>query len=179
MVKLNYGFYHINIYKDNKLLVMKKIITFILCLLYFANVYSQDSTIIVRNFIERKLKDYAFCSCLYHSQTEETNNLKTLLSKDGSMSGYYNVLELNHSYFESIDSLAYNQSRIVYYSKYEKPLLFMKCLDFYNSKVLIDTVKSIVDRSYEEWSDPIWLNSLYNVAKLHNVDKMEQVMKYK
>ena len=52
-----------------------------------------------------------------------------------------------------LDSLARKYSNKYYASKYDNPLLLMKCLDFYNSAELKDSVNSILNRDKEYYSE--------------------------
>ncbi|MEE0996304.1 MAG: hypothetical protein U0L74_02875 [Paludibacteraceae bacterium] len=108
--------------------------------------FSQDTTEVVRDYIETDLRNYAFCRCLEHSP--DSVALKSFLhDKDGSAAGYFNVLPIGYEEFFMLDSLASAKPREVFYpSKYNSTLTLMKCLDFYNGQELRDSVRAIVER---------------------------------
>lgn len=108
--------------------------------------FSQDTTEVVRDYIETDLRNYAFCRCLEHSP--DSVALKSFLhDKDGSAAGYFNVLPIGYEEFFMLDSLASAKPREVFYpSKYNSTLTLMKCLDFYNCQELRDSVRAIVER---------------------------------
>ena len=116
--------------------------------------FSQDTTEVVRDYIETDLRNYAFCRCLEHSP--DSVALKSFLhDKDGSAAGYFNVLPIGYEEFFMLDSLASAKPREVFYpSKYNSTLTLMKCLDFYNGQELRDSVRAIVGRfDAEELND--------------------------
>ena len=116
--------------------------------------FSQDTTEVVRDYIETDLRNYAFCRCLEHSP--DSVALKSFLhDKDGSAAGYFNVLPIGYEEFFMLDSLASAKPREVFYpSKYKSTLTLMKCLDFYNGQELRDSVRAIVGRfDAEELND--------------------------
>ena len=86
----------------------------------------------------RNLKNYAFCQCLRYSLKSDS-----LLIKDGSSAGYFEVGAYKVNAFEMIDSISKAISNKIYKSKEGKPLAIMKCLDFYNSKELDTLVNSL------------------------------------
>ena len=85
----------------------------------------------------QNLKKYAFCQCLLHVYEKDT-----LLLKDGSSAGYFELGAYNIEVYNSIDSAALDYSKKIYKSKNDSPLGMMKCLDFYNSKELEEIVES-------------------------------------
>ena len=107
--------------------------------------FSQDTTEVVRDYIETDLRNYAFCRCLKHSP--DSVALEEFFSKDGSAAGYFEVLPIYYDDFFMLDSLASAKPREVFYpSKYNSTLTLMKCLDFYNGQELRDSVRAIVER---------------------------------
>ena len=121
------------------------IVVFVL-LCTLTKAFSQDTTEVVRDYIETDLRNYAFCKCLEHSP--DSVALKSFLhDKDGSAAGYFNVLPIGYEEFFMLDSLASAKPREVFYpSKYNSTLTLMKCLDFYNGQELRDSVRAIVER---------------------------------
>ena len=107
---------------------------------------SQDTTEVVRDYIETDLRNYAFCKCLEHSP--DSVALKSFLhDKDGSAAGYFEVLPIDYDDFFMLDSLASAKPReVIYKSKYNSTLTLTKCLDFYNGQELRDSVRAIVER---------------------------------
>lgn len=136
--KLFYGFY---------LKEMKRNFIAILGILIGIVCYSQDSdSIIIENRL--KLKDYAFCQCLWHTMQENTHIKEDslLLTKyfiqDGSASAYFLTSRYSLDTYEAIDSIAEIYSRKIYKSHEGETLGIMKCLDFYNSYELDRIIKS-------------------------------------
>ncbi len=78
-----------------------------------------------------KLKNYAFCSCLSKNYPNDS-----LFIKDGSAAAYFELSAYNIEVFEIIDSLTKLYSTKNLPSKYNRPLVIMQCLDFYNSNEL-------------------------------------------
>ena len=117
------------------------------------NSYSQDTTEVVRDYIETDLRNYAFCRCLEHSP--DSVALEEFFTKDGSAAGYFNVLPIGYEEFFMLDSLASAKPcEVLYVSKYNKSLTLTKCLDFYNGQELRDSVRAIVGRfDAEELND--------------------------
>ena len=108
--------------------------------------FSQDTTEVVRDYIETDLRNYAFCRCLEH--TPDSVALKSFLhDKDRSAAGYFEVLPIDYDDFFMLDSLASAKPReVIYQSKYNSTLTLTKCLDFYNCQELRDSVRAIVER---------------------------------
>lgn len=127
------------------------IVVFVL-LCTLTKAFSQDTTEVVRDYIETDLRNYAFCRCLKHSP--DSVALEEFF-KDGSAAGYFNVLPIGYEEFFMLDSLASAKPREVFYpSKYNSTLTLMKCLDFYNGQELRDSVRAIVGRyDAEELND--------------------------
>ena len=115
--------------------------------------FSQDTTEVVRDYIETDLRNYAFCRCLKHSP--DSVALEEFFSKDGSAAGYFEVLPIYYDDFFMLDSLASAKPcEVLYVSKYNKSLTLTKCLDFYNGQELRDSVRAIVGRfDAEELND--------------------------
>ena len=134
-----------------------KIIMTIFCCCSLLACFAQDSTAIIREYIEDGFKNYAFCTCLYYARFGNLTIKDTLLSNDGSVSGYLETRYPIWDYSNAIDSLAYKYSQRFYPSMPEKPLIIMKCLDFYNSKELNDSIVKFTDESMIYWDSlPSW-----------------------
>ena len=119
--------------------------------------FAQDSTAIIREHLEDGFKNYAFCTCLYYARFGNLTIKDTLLSNDGSLAGYWEIHYTISFYSDAIDSLAYKYSQRFYPSMEEKPLIIMKCLDFYNSKELNDSIVKFTDESMIYWDSlPSW-----------------------
>lgn len=134
--------------------VRVKLYVVLVFLCTLTNSYSQDTTEVVRDYIETDLRNYAFCKCLKHSP--DSVALKSFLhDKDGSVAGYFEVLPIGYEDFFMLDSLASAKPREVFYpSKYNSTFTLMKCLDFYNGQELRDSVRAIVERyDAEELND--------------------------
>jgi len=86
------------------------------------------------------LRNYAFCECIYHSDTTQ----RQLLMDDGSAAGYVEMGTSPLPAYQKVDSLAKIWASKKYHSKYNRKLSIMKCLDFYNSKSLIDNIQLLV-----------------------------------
>lgn len=128
---------------------IKSFLALVALLCFSAEAFSQDSLTIAREYIESGLKDYAFCRCLYSSNSKDSTIVKNFISNDGSAAGYFEVVGIGFDHSIMLDSLARKYSRKYYASKYGMPLLLMKCLDFYNSAELKDSINSIIDRNKE------------------------------
>lgn len=128
------------------------IVVFVL-LCTLTKAFSQDTTDVLRDYIETDLRNYAFCRCLELSP--DSVALEEFFTKDGSAAGYFNVLPIGYEEFFMLDSLASAKPREVFYpSKYNSTLTLMKCLDFYNGQELRDSVRAIVGRyDAEELND--------------------------
>lgn len=126
--------------------VRVKLYVVLVFLCTLTNSYSQDTTEVVRDYIETALRDYAFCKCLEHSQ--DSVALKSFLhDKDRSAAGYFEVLPIDYDDFFMLDSLASAKPReVIYHGMYNSTLTLMKCLDFYNCQELRDSVRAIVER---------------------------------
>lgn len=133
--------------------VRVKLYVVLVFLCTLTNSYSQDTTEVVRDYIETGLKDFAFCRCLEHSP--DSVALEEFFTKDGSAAGYFNVLPIGYEGFFMLDSLASAKPcEVLYVSKYNKSLILTKCLDFYNGQELRDSVRAIVGRfDAEELND--------------------------
>lgn len=133
--------------------VRVKLYVVLVFLCTLTNSYSQDTTEVVRDYIETDLRNYAFCRCLELSP--DSVALEEFFTKDGSAAGYFNVLPIGYEEFFMLDSLASAKPREVFYpSKYNSTLTLMKCLDFYNGQELRDSVRAIVGRyDAEELND--------------------------
>ncbi len=132
---------------------IKSFLALIVLLCFNVDVFSQDTLTIVRDYIESGYKDFAFCRCLYRSNSKDSTIIKELVSKDGSTAGYFEVVNIGLENSIMLDSLARKYSNKYYASKYDNPLLLMKCLDFYNSAELKDSVNSILNRDKEYYSE--------------------------
>ena len=125
--------------------VRVKLYVVLVFLCTLTNSYSQDTTEVVRDYIETDLRNYAFCRCLEHSP--DSVALEEFFTKDGSAAGYFNVLPIGYEEFFMLDSLASAKPcEVLYVSKYNKSLTLMKCLDFHNCQELRDSVRAIVGR---------------------------------
>ena len=133
--------------------VRVKLYVVLVFLCTLTNSYSQDTTEVVRDYIETDLRNYAFCRCLELSP--DSVALEEFFTKDGSAAGYFNVLPIGYEEFFMLDSLASAKPReVIYVSKYNKSLTLTKCLDFYNGQELRDSVRAIVGRfDAEELND--------------------------
>lgn len=133
--------------------VRVKLYVVLVFLCTLTNSYSQDTTEVVRDYIETDLRNYAFCRCLELSP--DSVALEEFFTKDGSAAGYFNVLPIGYEEFFMLDSLASAKPREVFYkSKYNSTLTLTKCLDFYNCQELRDSVRAIVERyDAEELND--------------------------
>ena len=129
--------------------IKKSFLALVALLCLHADVFSQDSLTIAREYIENGFKDYAFCRCLYHSNSKDSTIIKEFVSNDGSHAGYFEVVGIGFEHSIMLDSLARKYSHKYYASKYDRPLLLMKCLDFYNSAELKDSINSILDSNKE------------------------------
>jgi hypothetical protein len=139
------------------------IVVFVL-LCTLTKAFSQDTTEVVRDYIETGLRDYAFCKCLEHSP--DSVALEEFFTKDGSAAGYFNVLPIGYEEFFMLDSLASAKPcEVLYVSKYNKSLTLTKCLDFYNGQELRDSVRAIVGR--------------YDAEELNDKDIYERAMSKK
>ena len=119
--------------------------------------FAQDTTAIIREYIEDGFKNYAFCKCLKRARFGNLTIKDSLLSNDGSVSGYLETRYPIWDYSNAIDSLAYKYSQRFYPSIPEKPLIIMKCLDFYNSNELSDSIVKFTDESMIYWDSlPSW-----------------------
>ncbi|MEE0998023.1 MAG: hypothetical protein U0L74_11750 [Paludibacteraceae bacterium] len=117
--------------------------------------FAQDTTAILREYTEDGFKNYAFCKCIKYARFGNLPIKDPLLSKDGSLAGYWETCYPISYYSDAIDSLAYKYSQRFYPSLPEKPLIIMKCLDFYNSKELNDSIVKFTDESKIYW-DSSW-----------------------
>ncbi|MBO5862917.1 MAG: hypothetical protein J6Q59_01465 [Paludibacteraceae bacterium] len=133
--------------------VRVKLYVVLVFLCTLTNSYSQDTTEVVRDYIETDLRNYAFCRCL--EQSPDSVALEEFFTKDGSAAGYFNVLPIGYEEFFMLDSLASAKPcEVLYVSKYNKSLTLTKCLDFYNGQELRDSVRAIVGRyDAEELND--------------------------
>lgn len=133
--------------------VRVKLYVVLVFLCTLTNSYSQDTTEVVRDYIETDLRNYAFCRCLELSP--DSVALEEFFTKDGSAAGYFEVLPIGYEDFFMLDSLASAKPReVIYKSKYNKSLTLTKCLDFYNGQELRDSVRAIVGRyDAEELND--------------------------
>lgn len=132
---------------------IKSFLALIVLLCFNVDVFSQDTLTIVRDYLESGYKDFAFCRCLYRSNSKDSTIIKDFVSKDGSTAGYFEVVNIGLENSIMLDSLARKYSNKYYASKYDNPLLLMKCLDFYNSAELKDSVNSILNRDKEYYSE--------------------------
>lgn len=89
-----------------------------------------------------KLKNTAFCYCVKNATPDSL--FKAL--EDGSLSGYIQTGNHGISAYEAVDSLSREYAKKEYFSKHENKLIFMKCLDFYNSEDLESLIISLDDR---------------------------------
>ena len=127
--------------------------------------FAQDTTAILREHIEDGFKNYAFCKCIKYARFGNLPIKDPLLSKDGSLAGYWEIHYPISYYSDAIDSLAYKYSQRFYPSLPEKPLIIMKCLDFYNSKELNDSIVKFTDESMIDWDSPSYREDAYRRAK--------------
>lgn len=119
--------------------------------------FAQDTTAIIREYIEDGFKNYAFCKCLKRARFGNLTIKDSLLSNDGSASGYLETRYPIWDYSNAIDSLAYKYSQRFYPSMTGESLIIMKCLDFYNSKELNDSIVKFMDESMIYWDSlPSW-----------------------
>ena len=89
--------------------------------------------------IERiRLKNMAFCDCVTYASLSSKDSV--LIVNDGSAAGYFELGNYSKEAYGLIDSLAKEYSKISYPSKEGRSLIFMKCLDFYNSKQLQNAI---------------------------------------
>lgn len=102
---------------------------------------NRDSTLQVFIYKERiKLKNMAFCTCLYKSLPEADS----ILIKDGSGAAYVELGAYGIDAYIKVNDYAETYSaQTQYHSKYNKTLSVMKCLDFYNSPELDSLVRSL------------------------------------
>ena len=117
--------------------------------------FAQDTTAILREYTEDGFKNYAFCKCIKYARFGNLPIKDPLLSKDGSLAGYWETCYPISDYSNAIDSLAYKYSQRFYPSMTGEPLIIMKCLDFYNSKELNDSIVKFTDESKIYW-DSSW-----------------------
>lgn len=127
--KFFYGF-HIKKMKRNFLTIFGILIGMV-C-------YAQDpDSITIENRL--RLRDYAFCKCLWYTAQENTKIKEDSLLftkyfiEDGSTSAYFLASRYSLDTYEAIDSIAEIYSRKIYKSHEGETLGIMKCLDFYNS----------------------------------------------
>ena len=114
--------------------------------------FAQDTTAIIREYIED-----GFSKCLKRARFGNLTIKDSLLSNDGSASGYLETRYPIWDYSNAIDSLAYKYSQRFYPSMTGEPLIIMKCLDFYNSKELNDSIVKFMDESMIYWDSlPSW-----------------------
>lgn len=152
---------------------IKSFLALVVLLCFNANVFSQDSLAIAREYIESGLKDFAFCSCLYLSNSKDSTIIKEFVSNDGSAAGYFEVVDIDIDDAIMLDGLATKYATKYYASKYNNPLLLMKCLDFYNSAELKDSINSILNRDKEYYTEPGHLEYYYKRAMLRK-ENMEK-----
>jgi hypothetical protein len=86
-----------------------------------------------------QLRNYALCKCLKYCLP----NGDSLMIKDGSVAGYFEKGVYSIDVYSKIDSVTKITALKHYPSKSGKNLGLMKCIDFYNSKELIDLVRSL------------------------------------
>lgn len=100
------------------------------------------------------LKNAAFCSCIgiEENKIKEETNKKYVPIPDGSYTGYMNYSNLGEEIFlknPKLDKLIEKWSQKQYDTEPTEDensktyMLYMKCLDFYNSKELNDYIDSI------------------------------------
>lgn len=119
--------------------------------------FAQDSTAIIREHLEDGFKNYAFCKCIKYARFGNLPIKDPLLDKDGSLAGYWEIHDPIIYYSNAIDSLAYKYSQRFYPSMTGEPLIIMKCLDFYNSNELSDSIVKFTDESMIYWDSlPSW-----------------------
>ncbi|MFL5786866.1 MAG: hypothetical protein ACJ748_02330 [Flavisolibacter sp.] len=114
---------------------MRKIFLIVLLFSFFQSLAQDRNLIKERN----KLKNYAFCKCLFYSDTSQ----KQFFINDGSSAGYFETSTTSLIAFQKLDSLAKIFALKKYISKEKRKLSIMKCLDFYNSKILMNKIKSM------------------------------------
>ena len=119
-----------------------KHVAFKICFLYLImgcapTLHSKD---IPTEADRQRLKDYAFCACLGSCSAD----FDPLVIKDGSSAGYFELSQLGESVFRSIDSLASLEGKKKIKSKENRPLCLMKCLRFYNSRLLDSALNSTI-----------------------------------
>jgi hypothetical protein len=108
-------------------------------LLFFKTSFGQSQIApIEKGKIDRerlKLKNYAFCTCLINNYPKDS-----VLAKDGTATGYFELSAYNIEVFDSVNNYSKTFTKQNYRSKYNRPLVMMKCIDFYNSKELNDYI---------------------------------------
>lgn len=110
---------------------MKKIL-----ILYFSflSCYANSQKVSKTLSVERmRLKNYGFCNCIIYSNTSKDS---LMFTNEGSAAGYLELGNYTKEAYDLVDSLAKEYSKKNYPSKERRSLIFMKCLDFYNSKEL-------------------------------------------
>lgn len=151
---------------------IKSFLALVIVLCSGTEVFSQDSLTIVRDYIESGHKDFAFCRCLYLSNSKDSTIVKEFVANDGSAAGYFEVVDIDFDDAIMLDSLATKYATKYYASKYDNPLLLMKCLDFYNSAELKDSINSILNRDKEYYSAPYYLKYYYERAMIKKKNNM-------
>lgn len=144
--------------------IFRRNFAIVVLLCFSADAFSQDSLTIAREYLESGYKNFAFCRCLYSSNSKDSTIVKEFVSNDGSAAGYFDVVDIGLEHSIMLDSLARKYSRKYYPSKYDNPLLLMKCLDFYNSAELKDSINSILNRYKEYYSESDQLEYFYKRA---------------
>lgn len=96
---------------------IKSFLALIVLLCFNVDVFSQDTLTIVREYLESGYKDFAFCRCLYRSNSKDSTIIKELVSKDGSTAGYFEVVNIGLENSIMLDSLARKYSNKYYASK--------------------------------------------------------------
>jgi hypothetical protein len=102
-----------------------------------ANIFSEDQNKIEAERL--KLKNVAFCTCLYKSFPQKDS----VFANEGSAAAYLELGAHSLDAYNKVMDAATRYSIIQYQSKYNRDLSIMKCLDFYNSNQLDDLIKSL------------------------------------
>lgn len=93
-----------------------------------------------------KLRNAAFCNCLYKSFPEKDS----IFSNEGSGAAYLELGAHSLDAYLTVMESASLFAKKIYRSKNNRNLAIMKCLDFYNSKQLEELIKSLdseIDKS--------------------------------
>jgi len=119
---------------------MKKVIMLLAITFISSIAFAQINLKIIQE--RNKLKKWAFCDYLSRSYKEYAS----LFISDGSAVGYFETGAYGISVYPKIDSLVIQQIKLnekKYKSKRGRRLVLMAALDFYDSKILEETINKL------------------------------------